>query len=318
MDHFAKKSEKKVANEPKGRPNFMKIGIIGIGTMGRPMARNLLKAKFSLGVFARHPEKAEDLKKEGAHLLPSPAEVGRESDCILLSLPFDPEVEEVVLGEKGVLAGASPGTVILDTTTGTPRGAERVAAEATERGVGYLDAPISGGYQGAIDGKLTFIVGGEEKDLEKARPVMEKLGKNIFRVGPVGTGRAVKALNQIIAALNTLTICETVVLGKKLGVPPQTFYEVLSQCAANSYHLQTKLPHFIIPGKFDTGHRIEMMLKDLEIARQLAREEKVSMPFTALGTELYRAGSNAGYARKDISAMCNFLGSFVGIDFSRH
>jgi 2-hydroxymethylglutarate dehydrogenase len=315
--HFAKKPEKKVGNESERRPNFMKIGIIGTGTMGKPMARNLLKAKFSVGIFARHPEKAQDLKKEGARLLPSAAEVSRESDCILLSLPFDPEVEEVLSGEKGVLAGASPGTVILDTTTGSPRGAKKVAAEARARGVGYLDAPISGGYQGAIEGRLTFIVGGEEKDLEKARPVMEKLGTNIFPVGPVGTGRAVKALNQIIAALNTLTICETVVLGKKLGVSPQTFYEVLSHCAANSYHLQTKLPHFIIPGKFDTGHRIEMMLKDLEIALQLAKEEKVSMLFTALATELYRAGTSAGYAGKDISAMCNFLGSFVGIDFPK-
>lgn len=145
---------------------------------------------------------------------------------------------------------------------------------------------------------------------------MKMIGQNIFSVGPVGSGRAVKALNQIISALNTLTICETVVLGKKLGISPGTLFEVLSKCAANSYHLQTKLPQFIIPGTFDGGHRIEMMIKDLEIALQVAKELNTSMILTGQSTQMYRAGASAGYARKDISAMVNFLGSFVGLDFT--
>ncbi|MDH4264973.1 MAG: NAD(P)-dependent oxidoreductase [Deltaproteobacteria bacterium] len=295
----------------------MKVGVIGTGTMGKPMARNLLKAGYPLYLYARHPEKVRDLEKEGARIVPSAADVGRESECIVLSLPFDPDVEEVMVGEKGILAAASPGMVVLDTTTGSSKAAEEMAGAAKQRGIGYLDAPVSGGYKGAIDARLTFIVGGEEKDVEKAKPLMARLGSHVYRVGPVGAGRAVKALNQIIAALNTLTLCETVVLGKKLGISPETLFEVLSQCAANSYHLQTKLPQFIIPGKFDGGHRIEMMIKDLEIALQIAKEQKVAMMFTALGTELYRAGASAGYASKDISAMSNYLGSLVGIDFSR-
>jgi 3-hydroxyisobutyrate dehydrogenase len=145
---------------------------------------------------------------------------------------------------------------------------------------------------------------------------MKIIGQNIFPVGPVGSGRAVKALNQIISALNTLTLCETVVLGKKLGISPETLFEVLSKCAANSYHLQTKLPQFIIPGTFDGGHRIEMMIKDLEIALQVAKELNTSMMLTGLSAQMYRAGASAGYARKDISAMVNFLGSFVGLDFT--
>lgn len=294
----------------------MNVGIIGTGTMGKPMARNILKAGHSLIIYARHPEKVKDLEAEGAKLVASPAEVGEESECILLSLPFDPEVEEVVLGEKGILAGASSGAVILDTTTGTPKAAVQVASVTAQKGVGYVDAPISGGVKGAIEAKLTFIVGGENADVKKAMPLMEELGSNVFQVGPVGAGRAVKALNQIISALNTLTLCEAVVLGRKLGVSPETFFEVLSKCAANSYHLQTKLPQFIIPGKFDGGHRIEMMIKDLEIALQVAKEFNTPAMLTGLGIQIYRAGASAGYAKKDISAMVNFLGSFVGLDFT--
>jgi len=170
--------------------------------------------------------------------------------------------------------------------------------------------------KGAIERKLTFIIGGETADVKKAMPLMERLGSNVYQVGPVGTGRAVKALNQIISALNTLTLCEAVVLGKKLGIPPETFFEALSKCAANSYHLQTKLPQFIIPGRFDAGHSIEMMIKDLEIALQVAKEQNISMMLTGLGIQMYRAGSSAGYAKKDISAMVNFLGSFVGLNFT--
>jgi len=294
----------------------MKVGIIGTGRMGKPMAKNILKAGYSLTIYARHPEKVKDLESEGAKLVSSPADVGAMSECIVLSLPFDPEVEEVVSGGKGILVGASPGTLILDTTTGTPKAAIEIGARVAKKGVRYLDAPISGGVKGAIEGKLTFIVGGEDSNVKKAMSLMKKLGSNVFQVGPVGAGRAVKALNQIISALNTLTLCETVVLGKRLGIPPQTFFEVLSKCAANSYHLQTKLPQFIIPGKFDDGHSIEMMIKDLEIALQVAKEQNISMMLAGLGVQMYRAGASAGYAKKDISVMVNFLGSFVGLNFT--
>ncbi len=294
----------------------MKVGIIGTGIMGKPMARNILKAGYSLNVYARHPEKVKDLEAEGANIVASPADVGAESECIVLSLPFDPEVEEVVLGNKGILLRASPGTLILDTTTGTPGAAHRVAAAAAQKGVRYVDAPISGGVKGAIEAKLTFIVGGEPEAVEQAVPLMEKLGTNIYKVGPVGTGRAIKVLNQIISSIHTLILCETVVLGKKAGISPETFFEILSKCSANSYHLQTKLPQFIIPGKFDGGFRIELMIKDLEIAHQMAKELNTSIMLTGLGTQIYRTAASCGYTQKDISSMVNFLGSFVGLDFS--
>jgi 3-hydroxyisobutyrate dehydrogenase-like beta-hydroxyacid dehydrogenase len=295
---------------------IMKVGIIGIGTMGKPMAANILKAGHTLSIFARNPEKARALEAQEAKVVASPAEVAAASDFIVLSLPFDPEVEEVVLGSRGIAEGAKPGLLILDTTTGSTKAAVQVAERLRPRGIAYLDAPVSGGVKGAVEGTMTFLVGGEGKDVERATSLMNCLGGHIHHLGPVGAGRGLKALVQIIAAMNTLTLCEAVVLGKRLGIEPTRFYEALSDTAANSYHLQTKLPQFIIPGTFDTGHRIEMMVKDLEIGLQMGREMNNSMLVSSFATQLYRAAATAGYAKKDISAMANFFGSFVGIDFT--
>jgi 3-hydroxyisobutyrate dehydrogenase-like beta-hydroxyacid dehydrogenase len=294
----------------------MKAGIIGIGTMGKPMAENILKAGHTLHLFARDPEKARALETLGASVAASPAEVAAASEIILLSLPFDPEVEEVLLGARGVVEGAEPGLLILDTTTGSTGAAVQVAEKLRSRGIAYLDAPVSGGVRGACEGKLTFLVGGEAADVERATPLMKCLGGPVHHLGPAGAGRGLKALVQIIAALNTLTLCEAVVLGKRLGIEPAKFHAALSDTAANSYHLQTKLPQFIIPGRFATGHRIEMMVKDLEIGLQMGREMNQSLLLSGLATQLYRAAATAGYAKQDISAMANFFGGFVGIDFT--
>ena len=294
----------------------MKIGFIGTGQMGKPMAHNLLKAKYSLNVYARRPETVSDLKSAGASFLASPAEVVRECELLILCLPTDVEVDAVIGEEAGILAGASPGLLILDATTGTPAAAQRVAQVLKSKGIEYLDAPISGGVKGAVDAKLTFMVGGEDKAIDRAVPLMEVMGTTIFRVGPVGTGRMVKALNQIITGMNVLILCESVVLAKKAGIPPQRVFEILSKCSANSFHLQNKLPQFIIPGKFDGGFRIDLMIKDLEIALQAAKEMRNPMILTGMSTQVYRAASASGYGSKDISAMANFLGSFVGIDFA--
>lgn len=291
----------------------MNIGFIGTGTMGKPMAENILKSAHQLWVYARNQKKVEDLVNAGAQLVGSPAELAEKCEFIVLSLPFDPEVTEIITGENGILVNAKPGTMVIDTTTGTPQNSIEMAAVLSKQSVDYIDAPVSGGVKGAIDGTLTFISGGTEEAIEKATPVLNLMGKAIFRVGDIGTGRTLKALNQIISAMNTLTICETLVLGEKLGVTPEKFYEVLSQSAANSYHMQSKLPNFIIPDQFDTGHRIEMMIKDLEIALQIARDNNVPMQLSSLGTQMYRAGSSSGYAKKDISAMVKYLGSIVGI-----
>ncbi len=285
----------------------MKIGIIGTGAMGLPISFNLLKSAGELFVYARHREKVTALVKKGATVAATPAELGAACKLILLSLPFDPDVEDVLLGENGVLSRAAAGTIILDTTTGTPAAAVDMEIRCLEKGIGYIDAPISGGVKRAETAELTFIVGGEKRFIDTAMPVMELLGSDIFVVGPVGSGRVLKSLNQIIAGMNTLVLCETVAMGLKFGISPQTFYDVLSKCAANSFHLQTKLPNFIIPDNFAGGHRIEMMIKDLEIGLGIAKEKKFPLMLTGLGNQLYRAGAGSGYADRDISAMVKFF-----------
>jgi 3-hydroxyisobutyrate dehydrogenase-like beta-hydroxyacid dehydrogenase len=289
----------------------MNFGIIGTGAMGLPMARNMLNAGNNLYVYARRPERITELRELGALLLDNPADIGRKCDIIILSLPFDPDVEEIMLGTKGVLSEATPGTIIVDTTTGTPAAAIKMAELCDKKEVAYIDAPISGGVQRAEEGKLTFIVGGNSAYINQVRGLLEILGTNIFIVGQVGAGRVLKALNQIIAGMNTLILCETVAMGQGFGIAPKTFYEVLSTCAANSYHLQTKLPNFIIPEKFEGGHRIVMMIKDLEIALGMAKSKNIPLMLTSMGNEMYRAGAGAGYADKDISSMVNYFKSFI-------
>ena len=294
----------------------MKIGFIGTGQMGKPMAHNLLKAQHSLNIYARNPERVSDLKDAGASLVASPAAAAGASEFLVLCLPTDAEVDAVIGGEAGILAGAPAGVLVLDATTGTPAAAQRVSRTLKTRRIEYLDAPISGGVKGAVEAKLTFMVGGEDRTIDRALPLMEAMGTTIFRVGPVGTGRMVKALNQIITGMNVLILCESVVLAQKAGVAPQRVFEILSKCSANSFHLQNKLPQFIIPGKFDGGFRIDLMIKDLEIALQAAKEMGTPLMLTGMATQVYRAASASGFGSRDISAMANFLGSFVGIDFS--
>ena len=295
----------------------MDIGFIGTGLMGKPMATNILATSNTLVVYARNPDKVGDLESKGAVLVDSPAEVASRVQFIVLSLPFDPEVEEVLRGPKGILDNAKPGLLIIDTTTGTPSSALRMAELAAEKKVGYVDAPVSGGVKGAENGSLVFMVGGEGKWVKAAQSVMEILGEKFFWVGKPGAGRAIKAVNQLICAMNTLTICETVVLAKKMGIEPDKYYEVLGQSAANSYHMQSKLPNFIIPGKFEGGHRIDMMLKDIEIGMDIAKQNSMPLMFCGLGAQIYRAGSKSVFAKNDISALAAFLGSMAGVEFKQ-
>ena len=293
----------------------MKAGFIGTGVMGRPMAHNVLKAGHSLVVFDIQPEQVKDLVDAGATLAQSPADLAARCEALFLSLPADPEVEAVMLGPEGVIAGAGPGTVVIDTTSGTPHAARRMEAAASARQVGYLDAPVSGGVKGAREGTLTLMVGGDGGAVGKVRSLLTAVGRNIYEVGPVGAGRTLKAINQIIAGLNAAILCESLVLAKKAGISAETFLEVLGNTAADSYQLQTKLPQFIIPRKFDGGFRINLMLKDLDIAMEMARQLQAPALISSLGTQLYRAAARSGYGQKDTSSMVQFLSSLGGVDF---
>jgi 3-hydroxyisobutyrate dehydrogenase-like beta-hydroxyacid dehydrogenase len=293
----------------------MKVGFIGTGAMGKPMAHNIIKAGHSLAVFARNPEKIAELLHAGASPANCPAEVASRSEAVFLSLPADREVDEVVSGERGVLEAASAGTILIDTTTGTPSAARRVAEQAAKKQVFYLDVPVSGGVKGAREGTLTLMIGGERAAVQKVRSLLQSIGQNIYEVGPVGAGRTLKAINQIIAGLNAAVVCESLVLARSAGISPETLLEILGKSAANSYQLQTKLAQFIIPGKFEGGFRINLMLKDLDIAMEMARQLRIPAFLASQGAELYRAAAAGGYSDKDTSGMVLFLSSLAGMNF---
>lgn len=288
----------------------MNIGCIGTGVMGKPMARNLLGTGSRVAIFARHPEKVSDLGDAGAEITRSLAALASTSDCIFLSLPSDREVEEVLLGQDGILQAARPQTVIVDTTTGSPQAASRMAAAAARCGMSYLDAPVSGGVKGAREGTLTIMLGGDSSVVDRIRPILHAVGRNVYLVGPVGAGRTLKALNQMMAGLNAAVVCESLVLARKAGISDETFLSVLGTSSANSYQLQTKLPQFIIPGTFKGGFRIDLMLKDLDIALELARELQTPTMLAAVATQMYRAAGAAGYGDKDTSSLVGFLSAW--------
>ena len=211
-----------------------KVGFIGLGIMGKPMAHNLMRAGYELVVYNRSREKADELAKEGATTTASPREVAERGDVIVTMLPNSPDVREVVAGDDGVLEGIGEGSLLVDMSTISPVVTEELATEVEERGARMLDAPVSGGEPGAVEGTLSIMVGGREEDFERVRPVFDVLGDTVVRVGEVGSGQVVKACNQIVVALVIEAVSEALVLGSKAGVDPAKIFEVLSGGLAGS------------------------------------------------------------------------------------
>jgi len=263
------------------------VGFIGLGTMGLPMARNLAKAGFPLTVTTRHFEKAEKFAREvaGARAVRSAAEVGRGSDIIVSSVPDAPEVEQVHLGKEGTASAAATGSIVIDTSTIAADAAQRVAQAFADKGVAFLDAPVSGGQKGAIEGTLTCFVGGEAAALEKARPVFEAMGKRITHLGSSGSGQLGKAANQILVGVNLMAVSEALSFAKKAGLPLAALHEALTAGAANSWALEV-LGKKMIDGDFKPAFAIKHQQKDLAIVLRTSREKKLPLPGTALVHQL--------------------------------
>jgi len=263
------------------------VGFIGLGTMGLPMARNLAKAGFPLTVTTRHFEKAEKFAREvaGARAVRSAAEVARGSDIIVSSVPDAPEVEQVHLGKEGTASAAATGSIVIDTSTIAADAAQRVAQAFADKGVAFLDAPVSGGQKGAIEGTLTFFVGGEAAALEKARPVFEAMGKRITHLGSSGSGQLGKAANQILVGVNLMAVSEALSFAKKAGLPLAALHEALTAGAANSWALEV-LGKKMIDGDFKPAFAIKHQQKDLAIVLRTSREKKLPLPGTALVHQL--------------------------------
>ena len=283
-----------------------KVGFVGLGIMGAAMAGNFLEAGHELVVHNRTRTKAEQLIPYGALVADSPREVAEASDIIITMLPGPPEVEEVVAGEGGLLAGAREGSLIVDMSTSSPVLARKLASTAREWGVGMLDGPVSGGDVGARDGTLSIMVGGEDDDFERARPLFEVMGETVVHVGGAGAGQVVKACNQIVVALVIEAVAEALVLGSKAGGAPHRVVEVLSGGLAANKVLEVKGEKFL-SHEFTPGGKVEYHRKDLGIALAAGREYGVPLPVTALVDQMFGVLEAKGRGGWDHSALLTLI-----------
>ena len=283
-----------------------KVGFIGLGIMGKPMAKNLMQAGYELAVHNRSPEKAQELAREGATAAESPREVAGQSDIIITMLPDSRDVREILVGEGGVLEGIEEGALVVDMSTISPVVTEELAAAIGEKGASMLDAPVSGGDVGAIEGTLSIMVGGSEVDFERAKPLFEVMGKTVTHVGRTGAGQVTKACNQIVTALTIEAVSEALVLGSKGGVAPEKILDVLSGGLAYNKIMEVKREK-LLSHAFDPGFRAELHHKDLGIALAAGREYGVALPVTAIVDQMLLSMKRKGWGGEDHSALLKVI-----------
>lgn len=262
------------------------VGFIGLGIMGREMALHLVRAGHEVRAYDTRREAVEELARGGAVAARSVADAARGADLVITMLPDTPQVEEVVLGPEGLLRHPPPGRLVADMSTISPSATRRMAAELAKAGIALLDAPVSGGPAGAKAAKLSIMVGGGDAAVARARPILEAMGTTIVHVGESGAGQTVKACNQLVCAMNLQAICEALALGRAAGLDLGKLREVLLGGAASSWMLQNLGP-LMLAKDASAGFRIDLKLKDLRLAGELAFELGVPLPGTALATSLY-------------------------------
>ncbi len=290
---------------------MLKVGYIGLGLMGKSIARNILKAGFPLVVHNRSRTAVNELVAEGALEAHTPAEVSRQVDVVFTNLPDSPDIEQVVLGPDGILQGAHPGMIYVDNSTIKPATAREVARRLAEVGVAALDAPVSGGDIGARNATLTIMVGGPAAALETVRPIFEAMGKTITHVGEAGSGQVAKAANQIMVAAQMVAMGELLVLAQKTGTDPVKVIQAIKGGAAQCWTLDVKPPR-LFAGNRQPGFKARMQAKDLNIVLETAREYGVSLPTTAVNAQLFNAMSTLGMGDLDNSAVIAILEQLAG------
>jgi len=293
--------------------NTIRVGYIGLGLMGKSMARNALKAGFTLVVHNRSRVAVDELAAEGAVPAFSPAEVAAQVDVVFTNLPDSPDVEEVTLGEAGIIEGAHPGLIFVDNSTIKPASARKIAEELGKQGVACLDAPVSGGDIGARDGTLTIMVGGSAEALQKVLPVLQVMGSSITHVGETGAGQIAKAANQIMVAAQMVAMGELLILAKKAGADPQKVVEAIRGGAAQCWSLDVK-PQRLFEGNRQPGFKAYMQAKDLGIIMDTARQYGIPLPATAVNSQLFNAMLQMGMENLDNSAVIGVIEALAGAD----
>lgn len=292
----------------------MRIGFIGLGRMGFPMASNLLKAGYEVVAHNRSAAAVERLVELGATAARSPAQVASEVD-ILISCVMSPEqIEQIYLGPSGALSGARYGQIFIDTSTTHPELSRRIAAALARAGVDFLDAPVSGGPSGAQQGTLAVMVGGQPEVLQKARPVMEIFGHNIFHMGGYGAGSAAKLCNQILTGTAHVLVAEAMVLGTSLGLKPETLLAALQASSGQCRALDRSVPEAILPRNFSAAFTVEGIIKDIDCALHAADDRGVRLLLPALARQMYQETRALGHGDKHLSAVIFPMESIAGIE----
>jgi 2-hydroxy-3-oxopropionate reductase len=290
----------------------MNIGFIGLGIMGKPMAKNLLKAGHTLVVYDVVAAPVKELVEAGATAGTSPKDVASRNDLIITMLPNSPHVKKAVLGEGGVIEGAKPGSVLVDMSSIAPLASREVAAELAKKDVEMLDAPVSGGEPKAIDGTLAIMVGGKEAIFERVKDVLLKMGASAVLCGDIGAGNVTKLANQIIVALNIAAMSEAFVLATKAGVDPERVFNAIKGGLAGSTVLNAKAP-MVLEGNYKPGFRIELHIKDLQNALDTAHENGTPIPLTAQIMEIMQALKVDGKQSDDHGGVIQFYEKLAAV-----
>lgn len=269
------------------------IGFIGTGVMGKSMAGHLLKAGYEVVVYTRSKEKADELIAKGAKWAATPKEVAQQSNVIISMVGYPSDVEEIYLGEKGIIENGKEGAILIDMTTSTPSLAVKMSEEAKKRGIEVLDAPVSGGDIGARDAKLTIMVGGDAMAFETILPILECMGSNIVHQGPAGSGQHAKMSNQIAIASNMIGVTEAISYAQKAGLDPEKVLRSISSGSAGSWSLSNLVPR-MVQGDFEPGFYIKHFIKDMKIALDEAERMGLDVPGLTLSKSLYEGLAKAG------------------------
>jgi len=292
---------------------MIKVGYIGLGLMGKSIARNILKAGFPLVVHNRSRAAVDELVAEGASQAATPGEVAEQVDVIFTNLPDTPDVESVVLAPHGILSGAHPGLIFVDNSTIKPAASRQLADRLAEKGVLSLDAPVSGGDIGARNATLTIMVGGPAEALDKVMPVFQAMGKTITHVGEAGAGQIAKAANQIMVAAQMVAMGELLIFAQQAGADPARVVDAIKAGAAQCWALDIKPPR-LFAGNRAPGFKAYMQAKDLNIVMETAHEYGVPLPATAANTQLYNAMLQMGMGELDNSAVIGVIETLAGVE----
>lgn len=294
----------------------MKIGFIGLGIMGKPMSKNLIKAGYELIVSNHNPEAAAELAALGAVVMELPKDIAAAADVVITMLPNSPQVKEVALGENGLIEGAQKGSVLIDMSSIAPLASREIAAALEKAGMEMLDAPVSGGEPKAIDGTISVMVGGKQEVFDQYKDILQAMAGSVVRTGNIGAGNATKLANQIIVAVNIAGMSEALVLASKVGVEPELVYQAIRGGLAGSTVLDAKAP-LILDRKFDPGFRIKLHIKDLQNVLDTSHEVGVSLPMTAGIMEIMQALKADGLGEEDHCSVVKYYEQLAHTKVSR-